>query len=155
MKFDEKRYAKLFEWKKLIPSVQELSLQETKDFRAAWRKKFIGPDAKVAGIPLHKCHACGTGKLYFDWHYFSYNVYIASTNFIEKIVKMSNMDERVVVFPDKCDMLALMMRLGDLIEHLKVDPYVGTDLYVTPKKMEWTLVFTHEDDFGPYFVKAV
>jgi hypothetical protein len=154
MKSDDKRYGILQVWRKAIPSVQELSIQETKDFRAAWRKHFIGPDAKGAGIPLHKCHACGSGRQFFDWHYFSYNVYIASTNYIEKITQSSNLDERVVVFPDKCDINALILRLGDLIEYLKVNPEVGSDIYITPKKMGWTLVFTHEDDFGPYFVKS-
>jgi hypothetical protein len=154
MKFDEKRYKAFLGWKTAIPSAQELSLQETTDFRNAWRKRFIGPDAKGMDIPLHKCHACGTGKLYFDWHYFSYNVYIASTNYIEKIERLSVPDERVVIFPEKCDMNGIIVRLGDLLEKLRAEPFVGTDVYITPKKMEWTLVFTHEEDFGPYFVKA-
>jgi len=155
MKSEEKRYKILGTMRNTIPGAQEMSLQDTVEFRKLWRNRFIGSAARDRTIPLHKCHACGSGKLYFDWHFFSYNVYIASTNYLEKIPAMSHPDERIIVFPDKCDMKGFVVRLGDLMEYLKANPFVGSDIYMTPKKMEWTLVFTHEEDFGPYFVKAV
>jgi hypothetical protein len=49
-------------------------------------------------------------------------------------------------------MPAIELRAGELANFLQSNQPPTEELYIANRKLSWTAVFTHEDDFGPYFV---
>jgi hypothetical protein len=138
------------------PDAVRLSLEETQKFRQRWRDRFVGKNPHAAGIkiPLHGCHMCGIRPCTYDWHFFSFNHTPADRGFKEKLGAYSEPEENIVVFAEPCEAPALQLKYRDLEKFFMGNAVGNNDIYMSPRKLGWTLVFTHEEDFGPYFMVA-
>ena len=149
---DKERYALVQRMKDTFTEVRELTVEETLKFRKEWRERFAGKEEKLPGLPLHNCLHCGGRRTGYDWHCFSFRHVPAVKDYVRRMRDASHPDENIMVWVERCGLPGIIVRLGELAGFLEKECQPTEELYVMPKKITWTLVFTHEEDFGPYFV---
>lgn len=154
MKRDKERYAWVQQMKDSFKEVKELSVKETLEFREKWRRVFTEEGMKKDVIHLHNCQYCGGRRSSYDWHAFSFCKVPADRDYIMNIRASSHLEERVAIWVERCGLTGIVVRLGEFVEYLERTKNITEELYAMPIKQTWTLVFTHEEDFGPYFVLA-
>ena len=115
-----------------------LDKKEIYRLRQEWRSVF--------SICLHQ----QTGKWRIgdiDWHTFSYKhaVHVGGAKAQDSYKSISGMSEIVII--DENAGIGFRCTVGELPDLTEI----GRDLYVFPISLDWTMVFTHEQDFGPYF----
>ena len=117
--------------------VERLSADETAQLQIRWREEFAGD---ITDVPL----ATSSGG--YDWHVFSYERVFAVVG-DEAVREYASCSAREFwVLPHG--------RNGGLAVRSDVLPDLRRrrrDAYVVPKDFEWTMVYTHEAEFGPYF----
>jgi Domain of unknown function (DUF4275) len=88
----------------------------------------------------------------FDWHAFSWNFSRAESRGKARASYLSEENAQLVVIPGD-DIYAAGIGSG-----VRAPDFgdLGTDIYVFPEDLSWTMCFTHEDDsgIGPYFSRA-
>jgi hypothetical protein len=152
MKKEERRYRFVQKMLETVTGASILSMEQTNGFRRDWRKAFIPNDVRSKDIPLHGCSNCVGRRNSFDWHYYSFNHFPAEKDPVGRIRDSAHPQERVVVWIELCKMPAIELRAGELADFLQSNQPPTEELYIANRKLSWTAVFTHEDDFGPYFV---
>jgi hypothetical protein len=134
-----------------VSGATQLSIEETDLFRNNWRKVFMPADPQSKKIPHHSCSHCPERRYSCDWFYFSYNRFPAEKDPIGRMRQGSHPMERVVVWIELCNKPAIELKVGELADFLQLNPPPHEELYIAPRKLSWTCMFTHEDDIGPYF----
>ena len=119
--------------------VQKLSREETTALQQRWRETFAQRVRRATGDWTY---------LDFDWHSFSYEfVYCLSGEGARTEYRKRRAAE-CVVLPHQDEECGYRVRSAGL-------PMLGGfDAYVCPADFAWTMVFTHEEDCGPYFTTA-
>lgn len=134
---------------RLFPKAQRLSLPETQTFREAWRDAFERPAPYT-----HRDKRRGDFARY-DWHAFSFNRGPMCHDVVEALSSSGDgSSTRVVVFEEDPTQVACETSLRSVIVAAKKG-LPGTDVYFAPRDLAWTLVLTHELDWGlgPYFAR--
>lgn len=156
MKRDKERYAWVQEMRDTFKEVEVLTVKETLAYRAKWRERFADGRARGRNIPMHNCLYCGGRRSSYDWHAFSFTDVPNENGYVKRMRTASHPEERVVAWVERCGLPGVIVRLHELADYLEKIPAPREELYIMPRKMGWTLVFTHEEDMGcgPYFVDA-
>ena len=119
---------------------ERLSREETTALQQRWRETFAQRVRRATGEWTY---------LDFDWHAFSYEfVYCLSREHARSAYSKRKAPEFVVLpHQDK--------EFGYRVRSAGLPMLGGLDAYVCPVDFEWTMVFTHEEDWcGPYFTTA-
>jgi uncharacterized protein DUF4275 len=116
----------------------------TLDKKERWRLEQRWREAFASGVKQK------TGKwthLEFDWHAFSFGFTqcLRSTKALEAYSRM--MAQQCVVTPHYPNESAFLCKGGNLPSYLGR----GLDRYVFDLECTWTMVFTHEDQSGPFY----
>lgn len=125
-----------------------LSFETTRRVRQLWRKNY--GSSGLRGQNRHACPGCSPGKKpwVFDWEFLDE---AKVQEQMPDLRSIAHAEQYIVVFFEKCDLPAFVCSASDLF-HLEAQN--RTDLYLAPlPDLHWTMVYTHELEYGPYFVK--
>ena len=120
--------------------IEPLTHREALRLRQQWRENFSVRLYEAEGRWLIGEH---------DWHVFTYRYsrYIAEGSDAVALYKDQAATDLVVMFDNGSEVC-----LADF--DVAPRPNRSYDLYVCDREMTWTMVFTHEDELGPFFARA-
>lgn len=131
-----------------LPFKKVLSMEESKTLRERWRKVFAKFEKPTR---LHRCPHCRGGDIWsFDWH--GLNLFPGVIK-VEKLpldqIKLS--EQEVALFFEACNIPIFVIE-GQYLQNF--EPKFHVDMYLAEMKgLVWTMVYTHEVGFGPYFCR--
>jgi hypothetical protein len=136
-----------------VSGATRLSIEDTDLFRNSWRKVFVPPE-KCKAIPHHSCEHCPQRSYSHDWFHFSGNHFPKEPDPLKRMRESTHPMERVLVWTELCDKPAVELQFKELDDFMEANPPPQEELYIAPRKLSWTCIFTHEDSLGPYFCTA-
>lgn len=114
-----------------------------KEFISTWLKNF------AKNVPQKEIETKVNNQ--YIWHVFSFKLipkmqYIEGDDAIKQYLSM-----------DKNGAIYLRLRRDETTQKLQKEMYdiagIGAETYIVDKDFKWTFILTHEDGFGPYFMK--
>ena len=86
----------------------------------------------------------------FDWHVFSFGDARSLNGEAAREAYRAESPRGIIVAPEDYRLPAFRLETERLPE------FAGTDVYVFPESLRWTMAFTHEESsgLGPYFSRA-
>jgi hypothetical protein len=121
--------------------VSILDLQERRDLMRSWRETFARSVKSQTGKWVH---------LGFEWHAFSYEFAQCKRGHRALALYLAETAPEAYVVPENERNHAFRCRASTLLDFSTCQ----VDLLVFPSDLKWTVAFTHEPDFGPYFSRA-
>lgn len=121
--------------------VEVLSDRARRSARRRWQKTYSRNVKAFAG------RWCFYG---LDWHTFSWGFASARSGSAALTLYRAQGADQLIVLPEDVDLAAFRRLEGghpDLSNH-------SIDVSISPEDFRWTVVFTHDDDCGPYFARA-
>lgn len=124
--------------------IHPLSAQQTEEIRSEWRRLYL--PRNLSSKQRHRCGGCSKGQVcVYEWDA------LQCPDEAPPLADLLTRDEPIVLFFERCDLPAFVCASPLLREF---EPMDFVDLYLTPlKDLRWTVVYTHEAEFGPYFCK--
>jgi hypothetical protein len=130
----------------------ELNLEETLVARQKWRNKYFSKETGLRST--HGCRYCKR-RSEFEWTVlFADFPEPGPRDTLPHASKIALPFGKLpfLAFTEECDGPAWLLQKHD-IEWLTAQEAVLVDLYITPyHKLNWTLIFTHEEWIGPHLV---
>lgn len=126
-------------------SATEIPRKEGWALLQAWREVYCAPHHEATGQWV----IGGAGG--YSWHTFSYEHFPCLEGRRALDAYAAQATSELLVLPERSNST-------EALRYVSTSPidFSGLllDVFVAPANFEWTMVFTHEEEFGPYFSRA-